>query len=578
MLAAWEARMKKLCHILLILLAALVATPAAAQGDVTGDWHGTLTTPSGSLRLQITLRAGADGALTGELEIPDQAPGRKRPMSTVSVADGRLRFVIPSGNISYEGAWNASTQRFDGTFRQGVELPLAFARGSFPASPTVPGLDGHWDGRAERNGATLHFVLRISTGPRGTVASFDSPDQMAMNLQVSDLTRQGETIRFSLAGGATTFTGTLTGDRLSGRWTDGTETSFVRRAGAANEASSPRRPQLPQPPFPYRVEEVRVTNPRAPGVTLAGTLTLPQGQGPFPAAILISGSGPQDRDESLMRHKPFAVLADHLTRRGIAVLRYDDRGTGQSTGSFTGATSADFATDANAAFAFLAARPEIDRRAIGFVGHSEGGLIGPVAARDNAAVAFLVLLAGPGVPMRELLEAQRMAIAQSQGLSQAEIARTAPLQAELMAAAASELDDAGVRARLAASLTEARLQELGLTVAQRDAMIGAMLDPWLRWLLRYDPAPALRAFRGPILALNGTLDRQVLPASNLAGIRAATAGNRDVTITELPRLNHLFQTAETGGIGEYARIEETMAPLVLETVATWIRARFVERR
>jgi pimeloyl-ACP methyl ester carboxylesterase len=310
-------------------------------------------------------------------------------------------------------------------------------------------------------------------------------------------------------------------------------------------------------------------------VTLAGTLTLPQGNGPFPAAILITGSGPQDRDESLMGHRPFAVLADYLTRHGIAVLRYDDRGTARSTGSFEGATTADFATDAAAAYAFLRGRPGIDRNKIGYIGHSEGGMVGPLAAPDSPGLAYMVLLAGPGERTRDLLEAQRRAIGQTMGLSAAELDQAGPLNSRLLEIAAGDLPQAEAEAAMRAVLTDEALAGAGLTPAQRDLMMARVLDPWFRWFLRYDPGPALRALHMPVLALNGSLDRQVLPEANLAGIRAALAGNPDVTITLLPGLNHLFQNARTGGIGEYAEIEETMAPVALQTVADWIRARFV---
>ncbi len=569
--------MKRLLTLAALLIAALSATPVAAQGNVTGDWHGTLTTPRGPLRMLLTIRAGANGALTAELESVDQAPGQKIPVATVALAGGRLTFAVPVYSLTYEGTWDAVGSRFNGMLHQGADLPLVLERGAFPAQPVIQGLDGRWEGSVRRNAAELHFVLRVSTGPGGTIASFDSPDQMVQGLPVTGLARDGDTVRFSVAAGNTTFTGTLAGDRLPGHWTDGGETVFVRRAAGA-EAAPVRRPQAPRPPFPYRAEEVSIANARAPGVTLAGTLTLPQGRGPFPAAILITGSGPQDRDEALFGHQPFAVLADYLSRHGIAVLRYDDRGIGHSTGRFPGSTSADFATDANAAFAFLAARPEIDRRAIGFIGHSEGGMVGPIAAMDNPAVAYLVLLAGPGVATRDLLEAQRRAIAESQGESAAQIERMAPLQTELVRIAGSDASDSAARAAFAATLTDAWLAEAGLPVAARDSMTTLMMDPWFRWFLRYDPAPALRHFQGPLLALNGSLDRQVLATQNLPGIRAATSGHRDVTITLLPGLNHLFQTARTGGVGEYATIEETMAPVVLSTVADWINARFPARR
>ena len=269
-------------------------------------------------------------------------------------------------------------------------------------------------------------------------------------------------------------------------------------------------------------------------MTLAGTLTLPPGPGPFPAAILITGSGPEDRDETLFGHKPFAVLADHLTRAGIAVLRYDDRGTAASTGAYAGATSADFATDANAAFAFLGARPEIDRRAIGFIGHSEGGMIAPLAARDNGDVAFFVLLAAPGTRIPLLMEAQRRAVGRSQGVSDADLDRSAPVQNAFFAAAASEGDADAVAARLRAALTDDMLRAAGLPLTQRDQLVGLATDPWFRYFARYDPTPALAAIHVPVLALNGSLDEQVVARDNLAGIRAALAGHRDVTVRELP--------------------------------------------
>lgn len=582
---AGKQGMTRWLSIVAFLLAAFVAAPSAAQQreSWTGDWHGTLTTPIGALRLLLTIRQGAEGALTAEVESVDQAPGQKIPVATIAIADGRLTFAMPAIRASYEGRWDPGRNLFAGTFTQnGTPLPLELARGAGEAQPTIEGLDGSWETRIERNGVQLRLILRVATNALGTIALLDSPDMMANGLAVTGLAREGQAVRFTVPAGESSFQGVLIADgaRLSGRWSrtnyPDAEVVFTRRAAAAEAA--PRRPQEPHAPFPYRSEEVRFANPRAPGVTLAGTLTLPRGEGPFAAAILISGSGAQDRDEALMGHKPFAVLADHLTRAGIAVLRYDDRGTAQSTGNFQGATSVDFATDAAAAFAYLRTRGEIDRDAIGYIGHSEGGMIGPLAAADSPGAAFMVLLAGPGERTLGLMEAQRRAIGQSMGMNEAELDQAGLLQARIMEIAAGDLSLAEAEAAMRAAMSDEAIAGSGVIPAQRDMMIGRMLDPWYRWFLRYDPAPALRALRMPVLALNGSLDRQVLPAANLAGIRAATAGNRDVTVIELAGLNHLFQTARTGGIGEYAEIEETMAPVVLETVAAWIKARFPRRR
>lgn len=567
--------MTRLFSILAVLLALLfTAVPARGQPSWAGDWHGTLTTPAGALRLILTIRQGEAGALAAELESPDQAPGRKIPVAGISVTGGRMSFTIPAIGASYEGQWQAGAERFTGTFTQGARLPLDLARGVGARGPVIAGLDGVWRGTVNRNGVDLRLVLRVATGPLGTIATFDSPDMMAYGLPVAGLSREGRAVAFTVIASGARYRGTLAGDRMTGTWTlpGAPEVPVVLMRGDA--AAGPRaRPQLPRAPFPYRAEEVRFANPAAPGVTLAGTLTLPPGNGPFPAAILISGSGPQDRDETLLGHKPFAVLADHLSRRGIAVLRYDDRGFGASTGTQAGATSADFATDAEAAFAFLRTRPEIDRRAIGFVGHSEGGLIGPLAAAENAAVGYLVLLAGPGTRTSALMESQRRAIGQSVGTSEAELERTAPLQQRLFAIARGDASPADAEAAMRAAFGD---QEIAPAV--RDAMIQRALDPWFRWFARYDPAPVLARIAVPVLAINGSLDRQVLAGENLAGIRRALAGNRDATVTELPGLNHLFQTARTGAIGEYADIEETFAPAALETISTWINARFARPR
>ena len=566
--------MKRIGGLLVLLLALLLQAPEArAEEDWAGDWNGTLVTPRGALRLLLTIHRGADGALSAELESLDQAPGQKIPVAPIAIADGRLSFSIPAIRASYEGVWNAATQRFAGTFTQGMGMQLDFARGAGEARPTLTGLDGIWDAAIVRNGARLPFVLHVTTNAAGTIASLDSPALLAYGLPVTELRREGQVLSFAVPAGESHFRGTIAADRISGIWSRvgeaDAETSFVRRA---NAAAAPRRPQLPRPPFPYRTEEVRIPNPHAPGVTLAGTLTLPQGRGPFAAAILITGSGPQDRDESLLGHRPFLVLADRLTRAGIAVLRFDDRGTAASTGDFAGATSADFATDANAAFAFLRARHEVDPHAIGFIGHNEGGMIGPIAARDNPDLAWLVLLAGPGASTRHLLDGQRRAVARSQGVTDAQLDASQPLQNLVLDAAASTDSAEAVTARLRAALAG-----LGLGEEQRARVIQQATDPWFRYFLRYDPAPNLARLRIPVLAINGSLDQQVIAADNLPGIRAALRDDPDATVRELPGLNHLFQHARTGAVGEYAEIEETMAPEALDLVASWINARFPRR-
>jgi pimeloyl-ACP methyl ester carboxylesterase len=325
---------------------------------------------------------------------------------------------------------------------------------------------------------------------------------------------------------------------------------------------------MPAPPFPYRAIDVAFDNPAGPS-HLAGTLTLPSGSGPFPAALLVSGSGQQDRDETLMGHKPFLVLADYLTRRGIAVLRVDDRGVGGSTGDVLHATSADFAGDAEAALAFLKSRPEIAPARIGIVGHSEGGMIGAMAAAKSPLVAWLVTMAGPGVRGHELILAQQRLIWAAAGETAPQLDKREKVGRAVIAALIEAPTEVDARDRARAILTEA-----GYADAVGDQAIAMMASDWYRYLLRYDPAPALRQLRIPVLAVNGSLDLQVPAKENLPAIRAALKNNRDATIVELPGLNHLFQPATTGAVGEYRDIETTIAPAALDTMTEWIRKRF----
>ena len=307
----------------------------------------------------------------------------------------------------------------------------------------------------------------------------------------------------------------------------------------------------------------------APGVRLAGTLTLPAGKGPFPAVVLITGSGGQDRDETILGHKPFAVIADRLTRDGIAVLRMDDRGVALSTGDFAAATDDDFARDVAADVAFLRDRGDIDPKRIGLIGHSEGGVVAPKVAARDPRIAFIVLLAGPGVPLSQVLAAQRARLSPAMGQTPAQIRRDQRLIDHVMAAMRGSKDAAEAKARamkVIASEGSATIRANG----QAEMMATALSSGWMRDLLDYDPRPTLAAVTCPILALNGARDGQVLPEQNLPAIRLATKANPDVTIVELPGLNHLFQTAKTGTVGEYNDIEETIAPLALDTMADWI--------
>ncbi len=564
----------------LVLL--LVTLPVHAQTTVVGDWHGVIQSPLGPMTLIITIAEGENGGLRGEMESIDQG-ARKTPLTSVAMSGGRLVFTLKPAQISYEGEWSEAEQHWSGAFMQGASMPMTLRRGLPPARPILEGLDGRWQGSVTRNGVDLRLVLRVTTtNQRGTIATFDSPDLGAIGLPVAGLSRQAQTVSFSVPASGARFTGTLADDgtRFRGNWTlpgqPDVEVAFVRTSASAEREARPR-PQMPKPPFPYRAEEVTFRNSAASGVTLAGTLTMPEGAGPFPAAVLITGSGAQDRDETLLGHKPFAVLADHLTRRGVAVLRFDDRGVGKSTGDFASSTSADFATDARAAVSFLRTRVDIDRDAVGLVGHSEGGMVAPLAARDNADVRFIVLLAGPGTDLMHLALSQQRLLGLSQGLSEADLARMEPIMTDIFAAVTKSANADDARTRVRGVLTPDALATLKSIESRREALVQHLASDWFRYFLQYKPAATLSRINVPVLALNGSLDRQVPADENLAAIKGALAHNTDVTIRKIDGLNHLFQTAKTGAIGEYADIAETMSPVVLTIVSEWIEARFKRR-
>lgn len=558
------------------LVALLVPVCVAAQ-EAAGEWRGVVGTPLGERRVAVELRAAADGRLEGKMQ-DLEAGGPSAPLADVAASGETLSFTVPAIRAGFKGTWSPAKAAWVGEWSQsGAVMPLTLERGRHSAGPTLTGLDGTWTGSvAAANGVKLSLVLRIRTGPYGTVALLDSPDQLVNGLPVSGLARDGSKVSFEQKAVRGRWTGELSADGalLIGAWTQGGRTTPVTFAKAQAASAAPRRPQVPAKPYPYREEEVAFES--VPGkVRLAGTLTLPAGKGPFPAAVLISGSGPQDRDETLMGHKPFLILADHLTRQGVAVLRYDDRGFGKSTGEFAGSRLEDFAADAAAGVAFLRGRNDIDAARIGLIGHSEGGVVAPMLAKDDPDIAFVVLIAAPGVPVVELLAVQQRALAPHMGASEEQIEQAQKVQAELYPALAGARTpaEAEEKARkvLAASPTAKDMPPEAVdAIAKRYAAVS--------YLLGYDPGPVLAKVKAPVLAVNGTKDLQTPAEQNLLGLRERLKHNPDASIVELPGLNHMLQTAETGAAGEYARIEETIAPSALTTISDWLLKRVGPQR
>jgi pimeloyl-ACP methyl ester carboxylesterase len=440
-----------------------------------------------------------------------------------------------------------------------------------PAASVVKPADvaGDWLGTLELGAIKLRIVFHITSTPDGLKATMDSPDQNATGLPISSAQLNGALLKLESEKLHGEFNGSVSQDLASidGTWKQGGGTLPLILKRAKNAAAWQRqpRPQEPARPYPYRDEDVVYAN-KAAGNQLAATLTIPPGKGPFPAVVLITGSGPQDRDESLMGHKPFLVLADYLTRRGVAVLRADDRGVGKSTGDFDAATTADFATDTEAGVAFLKTRPEIDARRIGLIGHSEGGIIAPMVAARNPDVAFIVMMAGSGVPGDEIIVAQSELIAEAMGQSHEDALKVSASERSVLTIVKQSKDDASMEKQLHERLV------LEMAEPQIGAAVKRLTSPWLRYFIGYDPAPALSKVKCPVLALNGEKDLQVPPKQNLPAIRKAleAGGNKNFETVELPGLNHLFQTAKTGSPGEYSQIDETIAPIALEKISGWI--------
>ena len=443
------------------------------------------------------------------------------------------------------------------------------------------GIAGDWLGTLAAGPVELRLALHVeAAADGGWSVVFDSIDQ-GTKVPVEELTFEGGEVRLSLPVIQGLYVGTMNedGSAIEGEWSQaGTVLPLVfERQAAPFELA---RPQEPRPPFPYVSRDVAFENEAA-GLTLAGSYVVPAGEGPFPAVLFVSGSGPQDRDEQIMGHRPFLVIADHLARHGVASLRFDDRGFGASEGDHMGSTIADFATDVEAGLAFLRSQPEVDGGAVGILGHSEGGLTGPMVAAERDDVAFLVVLAPPAVPLIELLARQTADILRLSGLDEDLVARAVRQQvSDLELVRDESLTDEELRDELrarAASLREAFSEEelaiLGVVESTMEQSLAVSSSPWFRSLTRVDPAAYWRHVDVPVLALFGDLDIQVAAEENAAALeRALAAGSNDAAeIRILPGLNHLLQHAETGSVEEYGALAETIAPEVLETLASWIR-------
>jgi len=562
---------------LIVMAGVLGSVFGQAPPNPVGDWQGTLHVGSAELRLVLHVSKNDDGALKATLDSIDQPGSNGIAVTSISLEGAKFAFTSAAIHGSYQGKFTTDGATVRGTWTQGQPLPLDFKRvGSAMKTPkpshiaaTLDGaLDGTWLGNLDTGAVKLRIVFHLAATADGLTATMDSPDQNVKGILATSATRNGSSLVIEMKQMAGKFEGKINPglSSIDGTWTQGPASLPLVLARVNDSAElERRRPQNPVPPYPYRSEDVEYSNPVA-NIKLAATLTIPKGAGPFPAVVLITGSGPQDRDEALLGHKPFLVLSDYLTRRGIAVLRTDDRGVAKSGGTFATATTADFATDTEAGVAYLKSRPEVNPRKIGLVGHSEGGIIAPMVAARNPDIAFIVMMAGSGVNGEEILVAQTQLIAEAAGATHADAGKGAAQERAMLDIVASEKDVVALKKKLRENLAGKVPEE------KMDATLKQIASPWYLYFVTYDPAPALRTVKCPVLAIGGSKDLQVPPNQNLPAIRKALedGGNHNFEVEELPGLNHLFQTAPTGAPSEYSEIEETIAPVVLDKIASWI--------
>jgi len=547
--------------------------PTHAAG-VQGEWEAELVAGEARLKLVLHVSGEKGGELRARLDSPDQSTYGIEA-NAVSQELGTIRFAIASVGASFEGKLGADGRTMTGEWKQGGQVfPLVFHRRSGNAAgkktaEAISPFEGTWQGAFQNGNMRYRLQLHVTHDEEKKLSgALDSLDQGANGLPMSKLSEQSGAVHFEIAMVTGVYEGTMNAARntIAGKWSQNQDTvalEFKR----SDEVLEVRRPQNPVKPYPYKDEEISFQS--AAGTVLAGTLTIPAGNGPFPAALLVAGSGPQNRDEFLAGHRPLLVLADALARKRIAVLRYDKRGIGKSTGNFATATTEDFAVDAEAALEFLKGRREILKEQVGVIGHSEGGLIAPILA-GKGGVAWIVLLAAPGETGEKTMLAQSKAIAEAAGMPIAQVEQSLEFDRKAYATVREERDSVLLEKKLDAMVISSGMAE-GALPASVDAQIHMLSSPWFRYFLDYDPLPALKKVKCPALVLNGSKDLQVSSAENLPLIRKALeeAGNKEVTVKEMPDLNHLLQHAESGTPAEYGAIEETISPDVLQLISDW---------
>lgn len=427
---------------------------------------------------------------------------------------------------------------------------------------------GSWSGKLDFGVQKLTFVMHLTQENGKWLAKADSPDQNAYGIPFQ-VEMTSDSIFLDNPHGIKVRLGQENHNSLKGTFSQNGVTIpiVLNRVTDTIKKQNSLKYQTPKPPYSYDTLDVEIPNSFA-NIKLSGTITQPKGDGKFPAVILVTGSGPQDRDETLFGHKPFKVLADYLTQNGIIVLRYDDRGVGKSEGSFEKSTIDDFSKDAISAFNFLKEQKNVDVNKIGIIGHSEGGLIANLLAGQGLPnLSFIVALAAPTVPIRDLMVEQLYSVGKSEGMSEFQLAMAREINKKNFDVVKSEMNTNEAFEQLKKNMNI--LEESDKNAAMRKEML-MLLTPAYRYFVRIDPEPFIKKIYIPVFGAFGTLDVQVPSTFNLRGYYDNLPKNSKTVLKEYEGMNHLFQKAQTGRVSEYAEIEETINSQVLKDIADWI--------
>lgn len=459
-------------------------------------------------------------------------------------------------------------------------------------------ITGDWQGSMEVQGMEIPIVFHIVKDNTGKFsASFDSPKQNAYDLACNDVILNADSIILVMQIIKGNYTGKInSGNNLiEGTWNQGGVSLplNIHKTSEFVAIKKINRPQTPKPPYPYKSEDVIYFN-KDKSIQFGATFTVPLPDSGvnyfrapvYPAVILITGSGKQDRDETIFNHKPFAVIADYLTRQGIAVLRIDDRDMGKTTGDFSKSTTADFANDVEAGIDYLKSREDVDIENIGLIGHSEGGMIAPIVAARRKDVRFIVLLAGPGIKISELMLDQNIDLLASKGVIKKDLDQFRDLYKGLLNVITTEKDTSKAKQSALEVFKDWKKTKSDSTVKNTtgvvdeksmitytESLVTEFNKPWFSYFIRFNPAEYLNKISCPVLALNGEKDIQVAAKPNLDAIKKALEkhNNKKFKLQIRPGLNHLFQHCNTCTIDEYAELEETFDTGTLKIISDWIK-------